>query len=146
MVPPGGDGSGQLAMKFQLRAQDTLYGYMAFFGSLNQDFNFVSFNTYRGTALPSGDAIAGSTLSRIRGFGDTLVAGNWQPLPDGRYDRFTYYILPRPVVLPAGTYWAAVAQRGSVGFELGASKSRMGIVTTNVTTLPGCRGCRTTTC
>jgi hypothetical protein len=133
---PGGDGSGQLAMKFQLRAQDTLYGYMAFFGSLNQDFNFVSFNTYRGTALPSGDAIAGSTLSRIRGFGDTLVAGNWQPLPDGRYDRFTYYILPRPVVLPAGTYWAAVAQRGSVGFELGASKSRMGIVTTNVTTIP----------
>ncbi|MCS7177283.1 MAG: hypothetical protein NZ960_06705 [Candidatus Kapabacteria bacterium] len=137
--PPGGDGSGQLAMRFRLRAQDTVYGYMAFFGSLNQDFNYVSFSLYRGTTIPQ-TLITGSRISRVRGFGDTLVYEQgrpvWRPMPDGVYDRFSFYILPQPVVLPAGDYWAAVAQRGSVGFELGASRSRMGMVTTNVSTIP----------
>ncbi|MCS7169894.1 MAG: hypothetical protein NZ949_04650, partial [Candidatus Kapabacteria bacterium] len=137
--PAGGDGSGQLAMRFRLRAQDTVYGYMAFFGSLNQDFNYVSFTLYRGTTIPQ-TLITGSRTSRTRGFGDTLVYEQgrpvWRPMPDGVYDRFSFYILPQPVILPAGDYWAAVAQRGSVGFELGASKSRMGMVTTNVSTIP----------
>lgn len=137
--PAGGDGSGQLAVRFRLRAQDTVYGYMAFFGSLNQDFNYVSFSLYRGGTIPQ-TLIPGSRISRTRGFGDTLVYEQgrpvWRALADGVYDRFSFYILPQPVILPAGDYWVAVAQRGSVGFELGASKSRMGMVTTNVSTIP----------
>lgn len=121
----GGSGSGQIAMKFVLVNADTIYGFQAFFGTLNQALDDIALSIYddQGGTQP-GQLKAGSLIYRQRGLDD--IVG--EPL----FDRFVTYLLPSPVVLQAGTYWACIAQMGETGLELGASKARMGMRTTNV--------------
>ena len=119
----GGSGSGQIAMKFVLYQPDTIYGYKAFFGTLNQAPDDISFNIYRGVDQPITQ-ISGALAYKFRGFDDKRF--------DLFFDEYVTYLLKKPVVLEAGTYWMAIGQMGETGLELGASKSRMGMRTTSI--------------
>lgn len=126
-----GNASGQTAMRFTLFTQDTVLGYQAFWGGLNQDFLNISFSLYRdGGGKPGDQRIANSTIDRQRGHDET------DNNPEAVFDRYVTYLLDRPVVLAPGEYWASVSQRGTEGFELGASASRMGMVTTVYSDIP----------
>jgi len=115
----GGSGSGRIAMKFTLNQRDTVYGYKAFFGSLNQSFNDISFSI-----LDQRGIIPGSFIYKYRGIDDVRHKEFW--------NQYVTYLLPKPVVLDAGTYWMAIAQLGETGLELGASKTRVGMRITSV--------------
>ncbi len=119
----GGSGSGQIAMKFVLYQPDTIYGYKAFFGLLNQAFDDISLNIYRGNEQPTTQ-VNGALAYKFRGYDDKRF--------DGFFDEYVTYLLKKPVVLEAGTYWMAIGQMGETGLELGASKSRMGMRTTSI--------------
>ncbi len=124
----GGNGSGQIAMKFELTTQDTLYGYQAWFGSLNSNTDNIRFSIYQDQGgVPAGNPIAASVLRTFRGMD---ASG------DVKYNEYTTYLLSTPLVLPPGTYWASVAQLSSVGMELGATSQRMGIQLGNYNAAP----------
>lgn len=120
----GGNGSGQIAVKFQLFQADTIQGYSCFFAPLNSAPDWIAFAVYTDQNQPSNTIIPGTRMLRQRG----MTEGNTFPL----MDEYLTYMLPDPVVLSPGTYWVAVAQMGETGFELGASKSRVGMRTTSV--------------
>jgi len=121
----GGSGSGQIAMKFQLFQPDTVYGYEAFYGTLNQALDDISLAIYvDANGQPSQQMVQGSLLYKFRGFDDIRK----QPF----FDQYVTYQMNKPLVLPAGSYWMAIGQMGETGLELGASKSRVGMRTTSV--------------
>lgn len=126
-----GNASGQLAMRFTLYSQDTILGYQAFWAELNQDILNISFSLYRDLGgTPDAERIPLSTATRRRGE-DELDND-----PEPKFGRYASYLLDRPVILPPGEYWASVAQMGTEGYELGASASRMGTVTTVYSDIP----------
>lgn len=123
----GGDASGQIAMKFELLASDTIYGYQAFWGDRNQSEDDISFEIYSDAsgAQPSV-MFPSSEIYRQRGTDD--VTGKIQ-----QWNTYITALLPKgqPVILGQGTYWMAIAQLGETGFELGARSYNMGMRTTN---------------
>lgn len=126
-----GNASGAIAMRFTLFSQDTVLGYQAFWAELNQDVLNITFSLYRDLGgIPGDERIANSTINRRRGE-DELDND-----PEPRFGRYATYLMDRPVVLPPGEYWASVGQRGTEGYELGASASRMGMVTTVFSDIP----------
>lgn len=126
-----GNASGQIAMRFTLYSQDTVYGMQAYWAELNSDILNISFSLYRDQGgLPGDERIANSTIIRRRGE-DEL-----DDSPDAFFGRYVTYLLDKPVILPPGEYWVSVAQRGTEGYELGASESRMGMVTTVYSDIP----------
>ncbi len=120
----GGNGSGQIAMKFTLQQQDTVYGYQAFFGEQNQAPDYISFSIYSGKDQPTS-LIGGSTIYTLRAWDFDADTG-------GAVGKYLTYRLPKPVILQSGTYWMAISQLGETGLELGASKYRMGMRTTSI--------------
>ncbi len=120
----GGSGSGQIAMRFTLNQRDTVYGYKAFFGPMNQSFDDISLALYRDAGRQPSSLVQGSLVYKFRGFDDIRRDAFW--------DEYVTYLLPEPVVLDAGSYWMAIGQLGETGLELGASKSRMGMRVTSV--------------
>lgn len=126
----GGSSSGQFAMKFVLLSADTVYGYKALFGQKNQAPDAISFALYgdQGGSQPNGQIIAGSSILRERGRDDIRSKQSDELF----WNEYVDYRLPKGVVLQPGTYWAAIAQLGQTGLELGASKSRMGMRTIGV--------------
>jgi hypothetical protein len=119
----GGNGSGQIAMRFTLYQQDTVYGYQAFFAEQNQSPDYIAFSIYTGNEQPTS-VVAGSTLYTLRAWdsnGDSVAVG-----------KYLTYVLNKPIILQSGTYWMTVAQLGETGFELGASKYRMGMRITSI--------------
>lgn len=122
----GGNGSGQIAMLFELYQSDTLYGYKASFGKKNQALDDISLAIYTDQGQP-GQIVNGSLIYKQRGYDDILKRPNWEE------DNFYYtYLLEKPLVLPAGKYWYAIGQMGETGMELGASKTRVGMRTTSI--------------
>ncbi|MDZ4746244.1 MAG: T9SS type A sorting domain-containing protein [bacterium] len=126
----GGNASGQLAMRFTLYSQDTAYGYQAFWAELNQDILNISFSLYKDQGGIPGERIANSTIVRRRGEDET--DNEVEPV----FGKYATYLLASPVVLAPGEYWASVSQMGLEGYELGASESRMGLVTTFYSDIP----------
>ncbi len=122
----GGSGSGRIAAKFELMRSDTIYGFRVFFGTLNQAWDDISLSVFTdvGGQQP-GTQIPGSNIWRQRGFDDLRNDYFW-----GEY--MTYAYDGDPLILPSGTYWVAITQLGETGLELGASKSRVGMRTTNI--------------
>lgn len=121
----GGDGgSGQIAMKFELFQEDTVFGYGAYYGEKNQSPDHITYRLYDGENTPSNE-IAGSLIQTTRGYDGVLDTNQI-------FGSFVYELLPRGIVLPKGIYWVSVAQLGEDGIELGASKSRVGSRCTNV--------------
>ncbi|MEN9282038.1 MAG: hypothetical protein RL594_973 [Bacteroidota bacterium] len=126
-----GNASGQIAVRFTLYSQDTLAGYQAFWGELNQDVLNISFSLYRDQGGQPGDErIANSTILRRRGEDETGA------FAEPQFGKYVTYLLNTPVVIPPGEYWASVAQTGTEGYELGASETRMGLVTTFYSDVP----------
>lgn len=126
-----GNNSGQMAMKFRITTQDTIYGYQAYFASLNSDLLNVRFSLYRDQGGSPGQRIA-TTRTKQRGFDD--IRSPLQNPPEPFYNEYTTYTSD-PIVLLPGTYWMSVAQMGTEGFELGGSSFRMGQVTTYAGTI-----------
>lgn len=138
----GGSISGQLAMKFELLQADTIYGYDAFFGTINQAPDHISLSIYKGredSDVPSSEILE-SRLDRTRGRDDRT--------DKLAFDQYVRYLLPKGIVLAKGTYWVSIAQLGETGLELGGSKQRTGLRTmsafitppTNVTSAVGGSG------
>ncbi len=126
----GGSASGQIAVKFKLFQPDTIYGYQAFFGTSNQAMDDIALSIYDDQAdNQPGNMRAGSLIYRFRGVDDSRGGEIF-------WDQYVTYLLPQPLVLQAGTYWAVIAQLGQTGLELGASKWNMGMRTTNVSIPP----------
>lgn len=126
-----GNASGQIAMRFTLYTQDTVLGYQAYWSELNQDVLNISFSLYRDQGgVPGDERVANSTILKRRGE-DELDND-----PEPKYGRYVTYLMANPVVLPPGEYWASVAQMGTEGYELGASATRMGMVTTVYSDIP----------
>ncbi len=133
-----GNRSGQIAMKFELFTQDTILGYQAHFGSLNSDVLNTTYSIYEdGGGSPSATQVSGTRMLRQRGLYDLDAQGRpATSQSDPIFNEYATYLLPKEVVLSPGKYWMAVAQMGTEGFELGATASRMGMQTTNYTTIP----------
>jgi len=126
-----GNASGSLATRFTLFSQDTVFGYQAFWAELNQDILNISFYLYRDQGgIPGDERIAGSSITRRRGE-DELDNST-----EAFFGRYVTYLLPAPVILAPGEYWVSVGQRGTEGYELGASESRMGMITTFYSDIP----------
>lgn len=126
-----GNASGQIAMRFTLYSQDTLAGYQAFWAELNQDVLNISFSLYRDQGgLPGDERVANSTILRRRGEDETGA------FTEPQFGKYVTYLLATPVVIAPGDYWASVAQMGTEGYELGASETRMGLVTTLYSDVP----------
>lgn len=126
-----GNASGQIAMRFTLYSQDTVYGYQAYWAELNQDVLNISFSLYADQgSLPGDQRVPNSTIIRRRGEDET------DDIADPVFGKYVTYLLAEPVVLAPGEYWASVAQMGTEGYELGASESRMGMITTLYNDVP----------
>lgn len=125
----GGSISGSIAMKFELVNADTIYGFQAYFGTINQAPDAIALAIHRDAGGNNPGAIITNSLTyKYRGKDDIrkdLFFGEYVDfnLTDNNSGKIT------PLVLPAGTYWASISQMGETGLELGASKSRMGMRT-----------------
>jgi hypothetical protein len=110
----GGSSSGQIAMKFELFQEDTLFGYGAYFGSKNSAPDHITYRLYEGLNYPAVE-VPGSVMFSKRGYDAISNFTHW--------DKFVFDSLKTPIVLKKGTYWVAVSQLGEDGLELGASRS-----------------------
>ncbi len=122
----GGDGSGEIAVKFEVFDQDTIYGFKAFFGNMSVDQDNIFLRVYNdgGSGLFPGTQIEGSNITRLRGLDD--LTGQFS------YNSYVTYLLDAPIQLNAGIYWISIVQRGAYGLELGAKADRMGMRTTSL--------------
>ncbi len=126
-----GNASGQIGMRFTLFSQDTVIGYQAYWGELNQDILNIAFSLYPDQGgVPSNDRVPNSRITRKRGEDET------DDTPEPVFGKYVTYLLAEPVVLAPGEYWATVLQAGTEGYELGASETRMGMVTTLYSDIP----------
>ncbi|MFH1050428.1 MAG: hypothetical protein V1779_05780, partial [bacterium] len=120
----GGDGGyGQIAMKFELISEDTIYGYGAFFDRWNSSPDYISYRLYEGNQSPEKE-IPNSLVISNRGYDELIDSTLWS--------QFVFTLLEEPILLKKGTYWIAIHQMGEYGFELGASKVGAGMRCTNV--------------
>ncbi len=121
-IPGSGIGfagmTGSLAMKFQLARMDTLYGASVYFGSANQAPDGIRIS------LLNGDSNSPVPLDTVvqSGVRSTMRADRGGAF----FDQFWPYFYPRPIVLPAGTYWIAISQLSTNSMELGGYFSRGG--------------------
>jgi len=125
----GGSGSGRIAMKFHLINDDTIYAYCGFWSMVSGSLDDISYCIYKDNFGLPGDRVDSTLLYSYRGWDDVRVGAF--------YDEYVTAILKKPVILEPGIYWLSVTQLGETGFNLGASKSRMGMKMTNfVDSLP----------
>ena len=125
----GGDGSGEIAVKFQVFDQDTIYGFKAFFGEMSVNSDNIFLKVYRdggSGVMPELQHITGGLIERQRGRDD--IENEY------RYGRYVTYLLDNPIKLDPGNYWVSIVQRGAYGLELGAKADRMGMRTTSTST------------
>ncbi len=123
MYGGSGNSSGQIAMKFKLFTPDTIKGYRAYFGMLNGALDDIAFAIYADNGGLPGNEVDSSRVFKIRGYDDIRK--------DIYFSEYVTYLLPKPIVLQAGTYWAAITQLGETGLELGASSYNTGMRTIN---------------
>ncbi|MFM8438808.1 MAG: hypothetical protein ACKOAX_10045, partial [Candidatus Kapaibacterium sp.] len=77
----GGSGSGQIAVRFNLTTQDTIFGFQAYFASLNSDQNNIRFNIYDDASqVPASQPRAGTTVTKGRGFDDLLQTDKYDSI------------------------------------------------------------------
>lgn len=127
----GGSGSGQVAMKFNVVNADTIFGFKAYFASLNSAPDFIEFAIYDGTEdYPSDKLVDGTKLSANRGVDHIRKDNQGDPLRV--YNEYTDYRLKKGIVLTPGVYWMTLSQDGETGLELGATKYNQGMRTINV--------------
>lgn len=114
---------GEIAIKFELFQEDTLFGYGAFVENLSAEPNYIEYRLYNDKTLPK-DEIQGSHLIVERSYDDLLK--------DYVYGKVQYNLLEKPLKLPKGYYWISVKAQGSANLNLAASKTDVGMRTTVV--------------
>jgi len=112
------DTSGSFAMKFQLTRTDTLYGVRAFFSNDDVSPDYTHISILKGD---SNSCIPLDTVSQP-GVQSTMFA----QIGGNAFNQFWPYYFPKPIVLPAGIYWAAVSQIAPRCMQLGGDISRGG--------------------
>lgn len=119
---------GMIALRYHLRAADTLYGFQAYFGQASTAPDEVSFSVIQTSANPSDPPATGGVAKA------NLLTKRGLDSPSGEYHygRYVTYLLPSPVILDSGAYFlvAATSATTSNPLQLGADASRMGSVTT----------------
>lgn len=116
-------GSGSIAMKFELLNTDTVRGIDVYFADKNQAMDDIVIALYKdASGMAPSTTVPGAQMWAYRG----LPAGYPEPV----FKQYITYTFAKPIILNKGTWWAGVSQLGQTGFELGASKSRMGMKTT----------------
>lgn len=126
----GGNGSGQIAVKFQVFRKDSVKGFQVYFGKKSYAFDDIQLALYTDQNGTPGSRIANSRMFRQRGVADLNADG--EELDEPTFGEYVTYLLPTPIELDAGIYWVSIAQLGETGIELGASKSRMGMRITSI--------------
>jgi hypothetical protein len=117
-------GNGQIAVRFQLYQADTIKGYKVYFANLNMAPDQISIRIYDNSNGTPGQEFTNTIIYRQR---------LWDDVRQNYYaSEYVTYLVDNPIVLPAGTYWAAIAQLANTGIQLGATKSRSGLRTTYV--------------
>lgn len=124
----GGSGSGTIAMKFELVSADTIYGYKAFFGEVNQAPDDIQFRLYEDNDGNPGEEIDAGRLVTVRGYDyiRTPQTGDYY------FDEYVSYKLQDSVILQKGNYWIGIVQLGQTSLELGANGTRGAQRTLNV--------------
>lgn len=125
-------GSGSFAANFPIYVTDTVKGFTAYYGSMNQSPDEVTYLLYRNNPGQAPSAvILPSKRPAKRGQGFRM---NGAQVADPNYpytfDEYVTFLLDTPVVLTPGNYYVAVEQMGEDGIELGGSGYHMGQVTT----------------
>ena len=116
---------GRIAMRFELSRTIDLKGYQAYWADRNKSPDQIEFAIYPDVnGLPGSQPVVATVMMRSRGEDDL------SPDPGPHLGRYCTYLLPTPLRLGFGYYWLSVRQVDSKGFELGASASAMGMVTT----------------
>lgn len=118
----GGSGSGELAMRFELKTKDTITGYIAYWGAY-KSFDDIAISLYRenGEGLP-GSLVPGSIVKGQKGWDDFDK--------DNILKIMTKYKIYQPIELEPGAYWMAILQMGQTGIALAGSKIMTGMATT----------------
>ncbi|GAB5465619.1 MAG: hypothetical protein Kapaf2KO_10550 [Candidatus Kapaibacteriales bacterium] len=118
----GGSGSGSIAMRFEVLTADTLYGYKAWFGEVNQAPDDIEFRLYNDNNGQPGQQIQEGRIQTVRGFDYIRTPQN------SRYyfDEYVSYKLQDSVILQKGVYWISIVQLGQTSMELAASTVRGG--------------------
>lgn len=122
----GGSGSGSVAMRFTLLNSDTIRGFRIYWAKLNQAADQVSIKLFAGNDFLPNQSKVLQTITTRRG------GPNFQ----NEYSKYVEYSFDTPEVLPAGVYWISVSQDGEAGMEIGTSKSRVAMRTTNIFVAP----------
>ncbi|MBM2816876.1 MAG: FlgD ig protein [Ignavibacteria bacterium] len=117
----GGSGAGQIALRFDLNTTDTVYGIQALYSWCNT-LDEIKYSFYNDRNNLPGDLIQGSVINTVRCWDDITNNG---PISN----EYITSLYKKPVILPAGRYWAAISQLGETGINLGGSKSQMGLTT-----------------
>lgn len=130
-----GTGSGQLAMRFDLQNADTVKGFKAYFGTLNQSPDFISISIYDDANGIPGREILNSRIDRQRGLSDTEFDEQGRQLRV--WGDYVDYLMDSELVLQPGNYWVVIAQLGQDPLHLGASSARGGMRTMNIYQMPG---------
>lgn len=123
----GGNGSGQLAVRFNVLNTDTLRGFQTFFTGLSQSPEPIQVMVIKDKGGIPGDIqaiVPGSWYATTRGYGQIMG-----------YEKYVTLDI-NPIELTPGTYWLSISQLGEYGLNLGASASRMGMKTMNVYQAP----------
>jgi len=124
----GGSGSGTIAMKFDLISADTLYGYKAYFGEVNQASDDIEFRLYTDNNGTPGQQIQAGRIRTERGY-DYIRTPN---TGDYYFAEYVSYKLQDSVILQKGSYWIGLVQLGETSMELGANTTRGAQRTLNV--------------
>ncbi len=121
----GTGGSGEFAVKFNILNKDTLRGFETYFTQLSFAPDPIQILVWTDAGGKPQDIVVGSHAQTSRMYGNLTGAE--------RYVRIQYN---NPIELQPGTYWAAIAQLGETGLELGGKASRMGMRTINLSITP----------
>lgn len=130
-----GTGSGQIATRFDLQNADTIKGYKAFFGGLNQAPDDIAITIYDDANGIPGREISGTRIDRFRGVSDVEFDETGKPLRV--FNDYVEYKADREIVLQPGNYWLVIAQLGQDPIHLGATAARGGMRTMNIYQMPG---------
>lgn len=119
-----GLGEGEIAVRFELTASDTLRAYRAYFASEASIDDEVIYTLYKDNDGEPGDSIAGSKIRIAKGFDSE----------SGKqvFDAYSTAKLDDPIALAKGSYWLGVTQLENTALELGASSLNAGQRTLNV--------------
>jgi hypothetical protein len=122
-----GYASGQIAMKFEMSAEDTITGVRAKFAEANQAFDDISFNVYVDNNGLPGTQVDNPNLPLFarRLQAKTALGAETYTAPG----EFVNYEFTQPIRLQKGTYWISIDQRGETGLELAATGQSMGMRT-----------------